>query len=225
MRKIMLAFILAFIASDADAQESPSPTSVEAASAGSRAENLNKPRVKKAPRFVTQPEYIRPEAARSAGEFGEVVLSARIDEDGKVREPAVSVSSRSAAIDAAALASVASMLFEPARDVDGKPLSLWVDLALEFAHVNFRGEASLATYRCDQFVRDYDWWYRTWPTGVNDRIFKTVRGYVYVAHTDLKAGAFDAEWKAAIESCRASPNKLMLDMLKPHGSFVRQMLK
>ena len=84
-----------------------------------------------------------------------------------------------------------------------------------------------AQYRCDQFVRDYDWWYRTWPSGQQDRIFKTLRGYVVLA--EMQSGKmsqvnFDSEWKAAIEACRSSPDKLMLDLLKPHGKFIRGMV-
>lgn len=225
MRRVLFALFVVAQTASASAQIGSSPQSGEVGSAGSPAENFNKARVKTAPRFITEPEYIRPESARLAGEFGEVVLSARVDEDGRVREPTILVSSRSESIDAAALASVPSMFFEPARDADGRPLSLWANISLEYGHVNFRDAPSLAQYRCDQFVRDYDWWYRTWPEGAQDRIFKTLRGFVYTADRDLKAGAFDAEWKAAVEACRASPKKLMLDMLKPHGSFVRQMVK
>jgi len=186
----------------------------------------NQARATTAPTYIRQPDYTRPEAAKSAGEFGEVVLSGIIRQDGKFAEPRVKVSSRSALIDAAALASVDAMLFEPAHDADGKALSIPANLPLEFSQVDFHGPAGLAYYRCDQFVRDYDWWYRTWPADQQDRVFKTLRGFAAVA--DMRTGKtadFDAEWKSAIESCRRSPSKMMLDQLKPHGALFRGMVR
>lgn len=188
----------------------------------------NKSHAKSAPSFIKEPDYTRPEAARLAGEFGEVILSGIIGADGKFSEPVIAVSSRSDAIDAAALASVPTMLFEPARDAEGKPLAIPAKLPLEYANVNFHGANGLAGYRCEQFVRDYDWWYRTWPADKQDRVFKTLRGFVVLA--DMKSGkqsqaTFETEWKTAIESCRQSPDKLMIDMLKPHGALIRGMVR
>ncbi|WP_426020778.1 energy transducer TonB [Brevundimonas sp. DWR2-3-1b1] len=122
--------------------------SASAAMAGALA---NKARATTAPSFIKQPDYIRPEAAKSAGEFGEVVLSGIIGEDGKFTEPKVKISSRSALIDAAALASVGAMLFEPAHDANGKALSIPANLPLEYSQVAFHGPGGLAQYRCDQF--------------------------------------------------------------------------
>jgi TonB family protein len=181
----------------------------------------NRTRMKVAPSFKREPAYVRPEDARSRGEFGTVVLSAIIGKDGRVREANVKISSRSASIDAAALASAPSMLFEPARDANGNALDIVSKISLEYTQVDFHGPRSLAQYRCDQFVQDYDWWYRTWPAGEEDRIFKTLRGLVVISESKFSAADFAAEWKTAIEACRSEPGALMLDMLKPHGAFIR----
>jgi TonB family protein len=187
----------------------------------------NKDRARIAPSFIEEPNYSRPETAKQAGEFGEVVLSGIIAADGKFHEPKIAVSSRSASIDAAALSSVPSMVFEPARDESGEALSIPANLPLEYSHVKFHGPEGLAQYRCDQFVRDYDWWYRTWPAEHQDRVFKTLRGYAVVA--DMRSGQsgtdFDTEWRSAIEACRKAPKKMMLDMLKPHGALFRGMVR
>ena len=187
----------------------------------------NKTRVKTVPTFKKEPDYLRSSAAITAGEFGEVVLSGIIGADGKFQEAKISVSSRSASIDAAALAAVSSMVFEPAHDADGKPISVPANLPLEYSQADFHGARGLAHYQCAQFVRDYDWSYRTWPDDKQDRIFKTLRGLVVVA--DMRSGKttgdFASEWREAIESCRRNPDKLMLDMLKPHGSFIRTTIK
>jgi TonB family protein len=217
--------ILAALAAQAPAQtSSASPTA--APSPAMAVAVANKARAKTPPSFINEPSYVRPEAARLAGEFGEVVLSGIIGEDGKFSEARIEVSSRSASIDATALASASSMLFAPARDAEGRPISIPARLPLEYSHVDFHGSRGLAQYRCDQFVRDYDWWYRTWPADKQDRVFKTLRGYAVLAN--MRSGKetnFDAEWKAAIESCRKSPDKLMLDQLKPHGRLFRDMVR
>lgn len=220
-----MAFLMMFLVT---AQATPpTPVSSEAVSPAMAVAVANKPRAKSAPSFIEEPDYTRPEAAKLAGEFGEVILSGIIGEDGRLHEAKIAVSSRSESIDKAALASVPSMLFRPAADADGKPLSIPATLSLEYPHVKFHGPGGLAEYGCDQFVRDYDWWYRAWPADNQDRVFKTLRGYA--ALSDLNSGklggSFDAEWKAAIQSCRQSPNKLMLDMLKPHGSLIKGMVR
>lgn len=199
----------------------------ETVSPAMAAARVNKDRARTAPTFIKEPDYQRPEPAERAGEFGEVTVSGIIGEDGKFLEPKIAVSSRSASIDAAALASVPSMVFEPARDGEGKPLSIPADLPLDYSQVKFHGPGGLTQYRCDQFVRDYDWWYRTWPVEHHDRVFETLRGFAVVA--DLRSGKsginFDTEWKSAIEACRKSPDKMMLDLLKPHGTLFRGMLR
>jgi len=200
------------------------PMPAQTLSAAWVAAQANRARMKVAPSFKREPAYVRPEDARSRGEFGTVVLSAIIGEDGRVREAGVKISSRSASIDAAALASVPTMLFEPARDADGNALDIVSTISLEYTQVDFHGPRSLAQYRCDQFVHDYDWWYRTWPAGEEDRIFKTLRGIVVISESKFSASDFAAEWKAAIEACRGAPGALMLDMMKPHGKFIRGMI-
>lgn len=187
----------------------------------------NKSRAKTAPRLIEGPALVRPEAARMAGEFGEVVLSGIVTEDGRLREAKVAVSSRSAIIDATALEAAPAMTFEPARDATGAAVSIPANLPLEFSHTDFRGPRGLAKYRCEQFVRDYDWWRRTWPADKHDRVYATLRGYAVVAdmNSGTKIGDFADEWRQALEACRVSPNKVMLDVLKPHGLFFRGLLR
>jgi TonB family protein len=218
--------MLAALAAQPEANRADASTN-ESVSSAMNAAISNKARAKTAPSFIKEPDYLRPEAAMSAGEFGEVTLSGIIGEDGKFREAKVRVSSRSALIDATALAAAPSMLFEPARDADGKPLSIPANLPLEYSQTDFHGHRGVAHYQCGQFVRDSDWWYRTWPADKQDRIFKTLRGFVLLAdmRSGKASGDFASEWKQAIESCRRSPDKLMLDMLKPHGSFIRTMVR
>ncbi|MFA5966635.1 MAG: energy transducer TonB [Sphingomonas sp.] len=188
----------------------------------------NKARIKTRPSLVHEPDYVRPKSAIEAGEFGEVWISGIVGEDGKLHEPKIKMSSRAASIDAAALADVQSLLFSPGRDAEGKAISVPITMSLEYGHVEFHGPNNLAQYRCDQAVKDYDWWNRTWSADKKDRIYGTVKGMVVMQalNTGNRSGLdFDSEWKAAIEACRAQPTKHMLDLLKPDGEFIRRMTK
>lgn len=237
MRTLLLAALLAG-QSAAQTPGSPAPSEpgatpshaasrTEPTSAAMAEAMANRSLAKTRPSFTRQPDYRRPEAARDRGEFGEVVLSGIIGADGRFTEAQIKVSSRSSIIDDTALAAVPTFLFQPARDADGKAISVSANLPLEYPHVEFRGKDGLAEYRCAQAVRDYDWWNRTWPADKKDRVFATLRGMVVMS--DLGAGRkpvdFDAEWGAAIESCRTTPDRKMLDLLHPHGSFIRDLLR
>ncbi len=183
----------------------------------------NKARVKTRPTLVHEPDYVRPKSAIEAGEFGEVWISGIVSEDGKLREPKIKMSSRAVSIDSAALADAPSLLFSPARDAEGKAISIPISISLEYGHVRFHGQNNLAQYRCDQAVKDYDWWNRTWPADKKDRIYGTLKGLVAMQalHTGNRSGLdFDSEWKAAIEACRTQPSKHLLDLLKPDGGFI-----
>lgn len=182
----------------------------------------NKTLIKTPPHFLQEPSNIRPESAAQEGAYGELVLSGIIGADGRLHEAKVAQSSRSAILDAAALAAVPTMLFEPAKDGAGKPLSIPADLPLEYPATDFHGPRGLAQYKCAQFVRDYDWWSRTWGAEKQDRVYKTLRGFAAV--NDLRSGKsidFATEWKEAAERCRSAPNGMMLNMLTPHGTLFR----
>jgi TonB family protein len=219
--------IVAVLAMQAVADQPPALVPAEATSPAMASATANKSQARTAPTLVRQPEWRRSDAAKDAGEFGEVVLTGLIGEDGRFSEAKVVVSSRSKDLDAAALAAASEVVFEPARDVSGKALSIPAKFAIEYPQAKFHGTDGLSQYRCAQFVRDYDWWYRTWPAEKNDRVFATLRGFVTVA--ELRGGNtkidFKAEWSQAIDDCRRAPNKLMLDMLKPHGRMLREMVK
>lgn len=183
------------------------------------AAQANRVRMAKPPQLVTEPAYVRPAAALEAGEYGEVSVRVIVGEDGRATEPAVVVSSRSALIDAAAIAAVPAMRFTPAQDAEGKPLALPIRLSIEFANI---APGELTGYRCDQFARDVAWWQRTWPEDQRDRIRDTLAGLAAMA--DLRNGkltSFRKEWLAAAEACRADPAAFMLDKLEPHGKLLR----
>jgi len=217
--------------SDLPAPSEP-PAQYEAAPAAESAAMVealaNKTLIRTGPKFKQEPNFIRPEAARIAGEFGEVVLSGIIGEDGRLTEVSLRVSSKSDIIDAAALAAVPEMLFEPARDATGKPLSVFTNVEIEYSHVDFRGERSVLNYTCEQFVLDYDWWNSKWPADKRDRFYATMRGFATVAalhgNKVFKSNDFGTRWNVAIDDCRKTPTQLMLNVLTPYGAFIREMV-
>lgn len=222
---MLMVSIMAAMAIELAKPQTAGATSEEQSAAMASA-IANRSQIKTRPTLIKQPKWLRPDAAKEAGEFGTVMLSGIVGEDGRFSEAKVSTSSRSPTLDAAALASVPAILFEPARDADGRAMSVLAKLEVEYLQTNFHGADGLARYQCAQFVRDYDWWYRTWPPEKDDRVFATLRGYATIAQ--LRSGGvtgdFKAEWMQAIDDCRRSPKRLMLDMLKPHGPLLRSMV-
>lgn len=227
-------FILSLLLNLAAAAPTPeSAPGAAPASPAMEAARANRARMRTPPSLTTEPEYIRPDAARDAGEFGEVVILGIVGTDGRMIEPSVVGSSRSALIDEAALAVVPAMRFKPAQDASGAPIVVPVQAVLEFSHVDFRGPRGLSEYRCDQFVRDYDWWGRTWAADRHDRIYMTLRGYVALT-TLHSAGAAEAlsgssdfaeQWTAAIEACRSKPAARMIDALPRRSSLKALILR
>jgi TonB family protein len=212
--------LMLFALQAAEPVPAPPPATPSAAMAAALA---NRPRMAKPPQLKIEPDYVRPNAALQAGEYGEVSLRIIVGEDGRVSEPTVVVSSRSALIDAAAMAATAGMRFTPAQDAAGTPIALPIRVSVEFPNIT---RAGIATYRCDQFARDVDWWQRTWPADKRDRIRDTMAGLVVVY--DLRNGKmsnFRNEWLAAAEACRAEPRAFMLDKLELHGKLLRGALK
>jgi len=181
------------------------------------------------PKFLSGPEPIFPDAAKANGEFGKVVISGTIDVDGRVHDPKVEVSSKSDLLDASALTAATAAVFEPARDEHGAPIAKHVEIPYNFS--NARGPGDVLHYRCDQFVRDYDWWFKTWPLDKRDDFYSWVLGYDaigYLARGDSDgainaAKNFDAHWRETMEACRKHPDKLFVDVIEPEGPILRRL--
>jgi len=204
------AFALPMQAQVASERESP-------ALAAARA---NKPLKRTMPQFKSKSQFARPPAVLAEGAFGDVTLAGIIGEDGRLTEAHIAQSGRSEALDAAAIALVPAMLFEPARDSVGTPLSIATRIKVEF--LRFDGPAK--TYRCDQFVRDYDRWKAHWPSDQHDRLYQTMRGFVaggQLLHPDRpKFPDLDKSWDDAAVHCRQTPDKAVVDVLTPYGAML-----
>lgn len=83
------------------------------------------------PNYLHNPPPSYPPLARRRGLTGRVVLKVRVGSDGLAREVGVRSSSGHAVLDQAAVSTVASWRFSPARRGD-TPLESWVDVPINF---------------------------------------------------------------------------------------------
>jgi TonB family protein len=188
------------------------------------------------PKFLSGPEADFPDAAKAAGEFGKVAVTGTIGTDGKMHDAKIAVSSKSPLLDASALTAANAAVFDPAHDAQGAAIAVPAKIPYEFSNAKSPGKGGGALrYKCDQFARDYDWWFKTWPAGAHDDFYLLVLGYSTLAQsrkadgsTDLsKFGSsnkdFEDRWKAAIEDCRKKPDSLFIDIFQPEGPFLRRL--
>lgn len=186
----------------------------------------NKPLMKVKPAAISRADAGFPEAARAAGEHGEVLVSGIVARDGSFIQTAVTASSRSKLLDEAALAAARAARFSPAKDAAGNPIAVPMTLQFQFDNAI---SAHIVGYKCDQFVRDQDWWSAHWPTAEHDRMYNATRGLVLLqgpinADTIRSSGRdLDQHWVQAIAACRKQPGALFVDMLKPEGKALRAM--
>jgi TonB family protein len=169
-----------------------------------------------------------PEAARAAGEHGTVTIIGTVTVDGVLENAAVATSSRSATLDAAALAAARAMPFTPGRNVDGDAAPYPATLTYNFYGFDTRRhDSGLATYRCDTFARDVDWWHKAWPegTGETEPLYQrtldaTLRPEFMRPDFNRNATVrlqddFIASWNTAVAECRAKPTALLIEVFKP----------
>lgn len=196
----------------------------------------NLARVRTSPSFKSGPEPEFSDEAKAAGEIGTVMLRGVIGTDGRFTELSVLESSRSARLDNAAMVAAAATIFEPARDAAGEPISVVSKFPVEFSNARSPGKGGgVLRYRCDQFVRDYDWWAKTWPSNKHDEFYLMTLGVTTMALSMGMDGRidyqkfgtvnqnFDQRWKAAAEACRSKPAKLFIDVFKPEGDMLRRL--
>ena len=181
---------------------------------------------------AVSPEY--PDAERAAGHHGSVKISGTIGPDGRLADPKVATSSRAAVIDAAALAAARATVFRVRLDAAGQPIPQEATLPFTFDSYHSQGKGGgILRYRCDQFVKDQDWWRATWPAKEYDEFFNMILGLKAIIA--LGQGRMDAamikgavsdlqqRWTKSIEACRAKPEAMVIDVLKPEGDWARRL--
>jgi TonB family protein len=199
------------------------------------------PAPKANPRLVPMPaprhpEYVRggprgsidiPQSAKNAGHNGSATHQVTIGADGAILSITLKRSSRSDAIDAAAMAAAKAAWYSPATDPSGKPVSGTIEVRSEYARWDDESPGGgLDTYRCADLVREYDWFIAA-HKATGDRLFWLQNAYVGRLMLANQAGVdprdraaiarqrsgYEKKWQAIVKQCRKRPEALMLDLV------------
>lgn len=160
------------------------------------------------------------DAEKAAGMTGEVIVEGVIGDDGHLRNTVVADSSRSAALDAAAVAAAEAAVFRVYRDGDGNALNKSIKVSYDFSN---HGPGA-QSYGCDQFVRDEIWWRANWPQDKKRYIYEVYYGMYVARHLTFSQNSkdvptnhsadFEAIWAQTIETCRKKPKARFVDVFK-----------
>jgi TonB family protein len=208
------ALALAFMLPIANAQ---SPAWTEA-----KANNSN---VKQRPSLLDGPNTDLPETEKKLGHHGPVVIEGILAADGKLKEARVAVSSKASTLDEIAMAAANASTFVPAKDADGNPIPIVI--SVPYSLVAYKSATGgVYEYRCEQFVRDMDWWRSVNPERPfsEHELYKMELG-LFATPILLRGGMnnpevartahadFEKLWSAAIDHCRKKPKMLQKDAL------------
>lgn len=164
-----------------------------------------------------------PEEARVAGHHGAVIVAVTVAPSGTITDVAVTTSSRSPLLDAAAIDAARRSTFKAGISPGGEPVSGTVTLRYDF------DDRAFDTYRCDQAVRDFAWWSSAWPD--RDDVLKHRIGMQAWARALLKSGysprasekasrIFEQGWGKALATCSATPTIMLSAALDQSGVVV-----
>ena len=198
----------------------------------------NQALVKVKPRWVSggDPEY--PESEKALGHHGVVKVSGILGVDGRLSQTRVASSSGAPVLDDLALTSVQGARFEPARDAAGGLLPLAITVPVEFYSYKSAGPGGgILRYSCGQFARDMDWWRATFPKAepIDLELYAMMRGIAALAQ--INSGRLDVaaiksantdfarRWSAAVETCRAHPERRFTQALQPEGRIAEALAK
>jgi TonB family protein len=168
---------------------------------------------------------------RNAGLQGTVIVTGKIATDGRLAGPNVSISSRSEALDSAALRAAKASQYRVYKDGAGKAFEQPISLTYTFSNHGLSDSPSkISDYRCGQFVKDERWWRATWPDGPGSELFRAALGLRFgISIYDSKAietyrDDFIERWEKAIEACDADPDARFVDTLQPEGGALARLL-
>lgn len=184
------------------------------------------------PRIFTPVTPDFPGTEQAAGHHGTVRIQGLIGGDGRLIDATVSTSSRAPGLDAAALAAARATVLRPLHYRSGAVVSHFATLNFSFSSVGGAGTGGgLSRYRCDQFVRDEDWWRATWPSTDHDEIQAAMIALrLNATERDERSeipdiagmvGDLDRRWPDGISACRARPQAMVLEIFKPEGEWAK----
>jgi TonB family protein len=218
---LLLAAVTAQIAPAPPAQATPRPVPMAPAS--------HPERVRGGPRGAID----IPQWAKDAGHNGSATHQVEVGPDGTILSITIKRSSRSEAIDAAALDAAKAAWYIPATDPAGKPTSGMIEVRSEYARWDDESPGGgLDTYRCADLIREYDWFIAA-HKATGDRLFWPQNAYVGrlmlanqggIDPRDRAAIArqralFEKQWQAIVKQCRKMPDALMLDKVDAAADY------
>lgn len=174
-----------------------------------------------------------PQWAKDAGHNGRAVYRVTAGADGRITAITLHDSSRSAAIDEAALKSIQSAAFRHATDREGNPVAAVLYIFRPFSRWDDGSPGGgLDTYRCADLTREYDWFGKAFhnlgsPTfaledfyvRLNVRADKEKGGRRDPAAVSKQIGKSRAQWLGIVKACRKEPDTPLLDKIDDAAGF------
>ena len=172
---------------------------------------------------------------REAGHNGVVLVSAIVEADGRLSHTTVAQSSGAPTLDALALEAARASTFSPARDAKGGVIVVSANVAYEFGDYTLDDPArNLMNYKCEQFIKDLDWWRSAFPNAkIGDfrphlrlsgismlSVIRSPGGLSSIDSIRANSAAFATHWDKAVEGCRARPTSRLADELQPEGKYL-----
>jgi TonB family protein len=212
----------ALLAAQAEVLPAPETAPAVETSAAWEEAKANSARIKGKPEMVEGSFPALPEAEKALGRHGEVRIQGIVTLEGTITDLRISESSNVPELDRLALDAASAFTFKPATDAEGQAIAVLVTVPFYFnAYVGDDGFAT--SYRCEQFVRDMDWWRSANP----DKPFKEHQLYAALVGMQTIAlmqrndmggviaavRAMPARWDKALQKCRKKPDLLMMKAL------------
>ena len=231
---IAVALLLSSGAFAADASQSAGlPIDPEIAAA-----QANRALVKVRPEMKVSPTPEFPESERALGHHGLVKLWGILGVDGRLRHVRVTRSSGAPVLDEAAVKATEASVFSPAKAADGVPIAIPIVTHQEFySYKSTDPGGGMVKYGCRQFTLDTDWWRATFPQAKagDQELYTMMLGLGTLV--SLNAGKLDAKtlkqalsdfalrWDAALATCRAHPDRRLVDVLQPEGRYAEALAR
>jgi TonB family protein len=173
----------------------------------------------RAAEIITATDVPIPAEAKAQGHYGAVKVTGVINESGSVVDLAVSQSSRSPILDAAALAGVSKWKFTPALDAEGRPVSKKLRTEVEFDPLDM---ADFPSYTCRKVNAETDWYMSAFPeNGDNEsRMYSLMLGMGSIlGRREIPSDpvAFKKVWDRTISACRSSPGAIFMRKFVEQG--------
>lgn len=169
------------------------------------------PVIKQNVRLLSQPPDSYPEAAKAEGHQGKVKLRLSINAEGSVQDVEVIESSKSAILDAAAVARVKAWELSPAIDSDNNPVAVKVVAPIEYVKDSI---VDLVDKTCSDLSVDVTWFRSVYPDKpISDmRIYNLSLGLLAMSAGSTSkiletSKKFSKAFEKTVERCADKPNE------------------